>query len=406
MFCCFCLSLLFFACKKDQVSAISNSNSIENSTLINNGLVFIMKDKHPGTIYALDANSGTIKWQYSNDTDVEAFSSSPCVANNTLFTGITSYGNPEFSGFKTMVGAFRAHTGKVLWLTTLNNSLTSLTNPAFENGIVYIAAEKKLFAINATNGDINWKITVDSGSSDNELCSPTVINGTIYIGNKKHLFALNAADASVKWKQNADLTASSPTVCSGIITYVDHTNGAIKAYDTSGNFKWSFSKAGYLVGSTTTNNDYIYQGIGYPFNQLTSFALRSDDGAVKWTYTQPIDNKVINGKCGDPFYYQNTVYFPLEDSLIAISATGAHNKKWSFFTGIPTDSSFYSTSSPVAGHGIVYTITQQKILYAINEISGELIWKFDTHGEYPSYSPVILYNDGTAIHPTNSGMTQ
>ena len=78
----------------------------------------------------------------------------------------------------------------MLWSTVLNKALASLTNPAFENGSVYIASEKKLYSLNSTNGNINWQKICDSGTSDNPLCSPTVINGIIYIGNRQHLFAL------------------------------------------------------------------------------------------------------------------------------------------------------------------------------------------------------------------------
>ncbi|MEP6466701.1 MAG: PQQ-binding-like beta-propeller repeat protein [Parafilimonas sp.] len=402
---CFYISIIALSCKKDQISTVASASTFNNSVFEKNGLVFIMKDRHPGTIYALDANSGAVKWQYSNDTDVESFSASPCVAGNTLFTGVTSYGNAQSSSYKTILAAFNARTGNLSWRTILNNGLTSLTNPTFENGVVYIAAEKKLFAVNAATGNINWNMTIDSGTSDNELCSPTVINGTIYIGNKKHLFALNAADGSTKWQRNANLAYSSPTVSNGFITFVDHTNGAIKAFDTSGNPKWLFKKAGYLIGSTTTNNNFVYQGIGYPFTTLNSFALQSNDGAFQWNYTQTIDNTVDNSTCGDPFYFNNTLYVALRDSVFAISATGAHNKKWSYFTGTPGDNSF-SSSSPVAGNGIVYVMTVQKVLYALNEISGALIWQFNVGGEHPIYSPVILYNDGTAIHATGSGMTQ
>ena len=402
---CFCLMLICTSCKKESLSNIAKAGSANNIRLTNNGLVFIMKDRHPGTIYALDANSGAVKWQYANDSDVESFSSSPCVANDILFTGVTSYGTEASPGFKTLLCAFVARTGRMLWVTVLNNALTSLSNPTFENGVVYIAAEKRLFAVNAADGQINWKMTVDSGSSDNELCSPTVVNGTIYIGNKKHLFALNAADGSQKWQRNADLSFSSPTVAEGMVTFVDRNDGSIKAYDTSGNPQWRFNKAGYLVGSTTTNGNFVYQGIGYPFDTLNSFALQCSTGAVKWNYAQAIENTVDNSTCGDPFYYNNTLYVALRDSLFAISTTGAHNKKWSYFTGAPTDNSF-SPSSPVAGNGIVYVMTVPKILYALNEISGALIWQFNVGGDYPRYSPVILYNDSTAIHPTGSGMTQ
>jgi hypothetical protein len=35
-----------------------------------------------------------------------------------------------------------------------------------------------------------------------------------------------------------------------------------------------------------------------------------------------------------------------------------------------------------------------------------MIWRVNIGGDDTYYSPVILYDDGTAIHPTGSGMTQ
>jgi outer membrane protein assembly factor BamB len=397
---------LLFSCKKEENSALHNS-SVDNSTTANNGIVYVAKDMYPPAIYALDAKSGSIKWQYENDTDYERFSAVPCVAENTLFTEIYSLGYPEFSSGELLFAAFNAHTGKQRWVTVLNpfSDIVPLTNPTFYNNTIYTAAQKKLYALNATNGKVNWKIICDSGTSDNPLCSPTVVNGIIYIGNRQHLFALDANDGSVIWKRNADLSNSTPTVANGIISFIDRTDGTITAFDTTGNLKWKFHKAGYLTGSTITNNEFIYQGIGYPMNDFTAFALRNTDGAVKWNYVQPVEQSVGNGLCGDPSFYGNTVYYALTDSVLAISSTGAHNKKWSYYTGIPADSNYFSTSSPVAGRGVVYVMTKQMIVYALNERTGELIWKFDTHGDNPLYSPVILYNDGTAIHPASSGMT-
>ncbi|MBV9963428.1 MAG: PQQ-binding-like beta-propeller repeat protein [Parafilimonas sp.] len=401
------LCFVLFSCKKDEFSVTRNS-SVDNNTEVNNGFVYIAEDMYPPTIYALDANSGSIRWQYKNDTDYERFSPIPCVANNTVFTEIYSLGFPEFSDGKLLFAAFNAHTGKQRWVTVLNPSasIVPLSNPTFYNNTIYVTAQKKLYAINADNGKVKWKLICDSGTSNNPICSPTVVNGIIYTGNRQHLFALNANNGSIIWQRNADLSNSTPTVLNGVISFTDRTDGTVTAFDTAGNLKWKFNKAGYLTGSTTTNNSFIYQGIGYPMNEFTAFALRNTDGAVKWNYTQPVTPTVNNGLCGDPSYYGNTIYYALTDSLLAISTTGAHNKKWSYFTGIPADSTFFSTSSPVAGRNIVYVMTKGMIVYALNERNGELIWQFDTHGENPVYSPVILYNDGTAIHPAGSGMTQ
>lgn len=393
------MSLLFFSCRKEQVSNSVSNNAVDNSLAVNSGLVFIPEvNFDSATLYALDIKNGAVKWRHKSNAFLTQFSKTPCAVNNTLFTEVASFNT------RTALIAFNAQTGKIIWKTVLENSST-ISNPTFEKGVVYATVEKRLYAVDAVNGNIKWQRQLDSGTSRNELCSPTVINGIIYIGNEQHLFALNAAGGTDIWQVNADLEDSSPTVADGLISYIDHNDGNLKVYDINGNFKWEFDEGGYLIGSTTVNNHLIYQYASYPENRIILFGLKEADGTIGWKYTQPRGSDPNSLVYGDPFFADNIFYISLYDSLIAVNAKDQPQKKWSFFTGFPSYDNFASNST-VAARGVVYSMTPSSFLYALSAKSGEFLWKFKAADNYHTYSPVVLFDDGTAVHPTNSGMTQ
>jgi outer membrane protein assembly factor BamB len=400
------ICLLLLSCNKEQlITKLSASNNIDNSVVGNSGIVYIMRggngDGIPAAILALDINTGFVKWQHTDSINT-VFSPIPCVANNTLFTlSHSSASDPLRS--KTTLTAFDAHTGRLHWKKLLFNDYLNLSNPTFENNTVYAAVGNKLFAVNAENGNTIWKKVFD-GLSDN-LCSPTVVNGTIYIGNRLHLFSLNAVNGSVNWTVNGNLQSSSPTVANGLISFIDNTSfGNVKAFDTSGNFKWE--KQGKVYGSTTVSNHIIYECEDpYPKKDIHCYGLKESNSSIGWEYSeQNILKQTIAGD-GDLFYADNTLYFKLTDSVIAINTSAINEKRWSFFTGHPTDT-YGILSSTIEGRGVVYTESGNNILFALNASDGSVIWRTNIGGENTYYSPVVLYDDGTTVHPTGSGMTQ
>jgi outer membrane protein assembly factor BamB len=399
------LILLCMSCNKENFFKPIASSTVNNASLVSTGLVFIAKrfGDDSATLFALDIKTGSVKWKFTSNKLFSRFSYTPCVAQNTLFVEVQQGSSQE----STSLFAFNAHTGRLLWKTVLNhNGFTSLTNPTFENGNVYVAAEKKLFSINATTGSINWKQDYDSSTSDNELCSPTVQNSSIFIGNKKHFFALDTANGAIKWQVDADLRTSSPTVANGLVTFINSDDGKIKAYDFKGNLQWESNISDYLLGSTTASQNIIYQYAPNPANTINYFGLNVSNGSMAWTYKQTKDDDQNNRIYGDPFHIENTLYITLGDSLIAVNTKDQTTKKWSYYTGLPVCNSCFARSSVVAGHGLVFDMALDNNLYALSAKDGNFLWKFKANDQYYSYSPVILFNDGVAIHPTSSGMTQ
>ena len=261
----------------------------------------------------------------------------------------------------------------------------------------------KLFAVDAESGITIWKKVFDGLS--NNLCSPTPVNGTIYIGNDLHLFSLNAANGSVNWAVDANLQGSSPTVANGLVSYVDNNDiGNVKTYDIDGGFKWQTK--GNFSGSTTAKNNIVYTCEDpYPKKDFNCYGLKELDGSIGWKYSERNILMQKVEKDGDIFYADNTLYFKFTDSVIAVNTSAINENRWSFYTGHSTDK-YGITSSTIAGRGVVYTESGNNMLFALNASNGSEIWRVNIGGDNTYYSPVVLYDDGTAIHPTGSGMTQ
>lgn len=140
-------------------------------------------------IYALDAESGDIKWRY--DTEMP-MGHSPTVVGDTLYVG----------GFDKKVHAINALNGTRKWV--FEGSLAGFdTNPVVVNNRVYLGGRDGYFyAINAVNGKPIWRypgigqdpigpITFSAAYKDNTL---------YFAANDNYAYALNALSGTLIWK--------------------------------------------------------------------------------------------------------------------------------------------------------------------------------------------------------------
>jgi uncharacterized repeat protein (TIGR01451 family) len=105
------------------------------------------------------------------------------------------------------------------------------SSPAVANGVVYIADESNLYALNASTGAKQWSFATEPLEViDNS--SPAVANGVVYIGSahlindEGNVYALNASTGAKLWTYNtgSDIL-SSPAVVNGVV-YVDSGLGS------------------------------------------------------------------------------------------------------------------------------------------------------------------------------------
>ena len=162
---------------------------IWSSPVVVGGAVYVCSDN--GTVYALNAESGTLLWNY-NTTCIEPYYqvtilSSPAVVNGVLYVS-SQDGN---------IYALNATNGVKIWNTT-NGEFDTLfsTSPAVVGDVIYASSydtlgNGTLCALNSTDGDQLWNFTI--ANSYYLTTSPAFFDGVLYAGGGNTVYALRVA---------------------------------------------------------------------------------------------------------------------------------------------------------------------------------------------------------------------
>ena len=216
---------------------------------------------------AIDEASGAVDWQIATVAGVwGAMGVDP--ANDMVFTGI---GNPTDA-----VVARNATTGAFLWQYNIpqygpDNDVGSAIT--VDNGRVYTDSKNGYFyALNENDGSLAWSTLIGT-PSDGNISSAALANGVLYVGSRDHnLYALNESNGSILWKTatGADVF-SSPAIANGVV-YVASIDKKFYALDaTSGTVLWSFTTGGKAYSSPVMVNGYLY--CASTDNNLYAFGL-------------------------------------------------------------------------------------------------------------------------------------
>jgi outer membrane protein assembly factor BamB len=184
------------------------------------GLVYVMGGD--GTLYAINASSGTKVWS-ATTTASSPLPSSLVVANGFVYVAEASE----------RMFVFNATTGASIWSDSLGSGDRLNRTPAVANGVVYIPMAGQLYARDANTGGSLWSVL----TNDDNASSPAVANGVVYISASGRLLALDATNGRTLW--TAAGGGGAPAVAKGVV-YVSTDFGALSAFDaTSGVPLWS-----------------------------------------------------------------------------------------------------------------------------------------------------------------------
>jgi len=179
-------------------------------------------DASYGYIYALDANTGNVVWQFRTGYYVE---SSPAVVNGMVYVGSMDYN----------LYALNASTGAVIWSYSVGpincRRLTAACGPAVANGVVYTQSILGVYAVNASTGALIWTKFIEGNTG------PSVANGVLYFGSAysfPYIFALDASTGTQLWRYTTGAEVdSSQTIVNGIL-YSGSTDGNVYAFHLPG----------------------------------------------------------------------------------------------------------------------------------------------------------------------------
>jgi outer membrane protein assembly factor BamB len=309
------------------------SGEITSSAAVSNGLIYFTGRR--GDLYAVDAQSGEIRWQAHLGDYI--LRSSPAVSGNTVFvTG----GYALFS--------FNATTGEELWKLPIQYAAQS--SPTVAGSMVYVASQDgRLYAVDAATGAQQWSYNAEGII----FAAPAISGGVAYIGTDAGvLHAISLERGNFLWKAGigGNLVAS-PAVSNGLVVVSARGEAVIALDIRDGKERWRYGISG-------RSSVAISQGIVLAGSDDGGVhAIRLEDGQPVWLF--PTGSEVLSS----PVVVGNTVFIASGLNLYAIDLqTGAGI--WRFST---TD---VIEASPAIANEQIYLGSRDGFLYAIGG-SGE-----------------------------------
>jgi len=361
-------------------SGTSESSSTNEWAMFHRGLNH--SGVYPGVIDM--TNFGKL-WSYTMGN--WSYSSSPAISQDILYIG--SYDKKLY--------AVNATNGSLIWTYTTKGIVRS--SPAVSNNIVYAGSgDTRFYALNATSGVHIWNYT----TKDAIYAPPLVYNDIAYIpSSDNHTYALNATNGTHIWNFSAgnQMATSSPVYLKDIIYVGSHDSNLYALNATNGSQIWNYSTDSKIYSSPTIYNDVIYVGS----NDKKLHAINATNGSGIWNYATG------NFTYSSPIVFKGVVYVGVEggvanDSYVLASNATDGTQIWNYTVA----DKIYS--SPAIANDILFIGSNDYRMYVLNTTTGTPLWAYTTGGNIrscPAIANGVVYigSDDKNIYAFTSGQT-
>jgi eukaryotic-like serine/threonine-protein kinase len=279
-----------------QIWKMKTRGPVPATPAVANGTLYV--GSYDGNFYALNADTGALKWKFAtggerrfeakglhgmqpkNQTIADPFDiflSSPVVADNTVYFG-SGDGN---------VYALDANSGEMRWKFKTGDVVHA--SPAFADGLVFVGSwDGYFYALDAKTGDQKWRF---HGGEDplihNQVgfqSSPAVVNGVVYTGCRDaQLYALDAGTGKEKWKIDNQLSwvITSPAVAGGKVYFATSDSALYHVVEAAtGKSLVKEDGRAYMFSSPAVANDTVFIGV----LNGTLMARDAATGKVLWEF--------------------------------------------------------------------------------------------------------------------------
>ena len=229
--------------KLQEIAFPDGGYSCNGGPTVADGMVFAGSGfGSPAHYYAFNESDLTDeKWNFSV---AGSALSTPAVADNKVVFGESIYGNPSD------LYCVNEATGALIWNVTLSGHMTGSAAIDAANNRVYVATyDGLLHAINFTNGNEDWNVTILPSASTPAIWGDYIyVSGNTYGSNPGRTYCINSAGVE-QWNVTSGSWVISPAIADGklftgnIDAYA--TTKGIYAYNaTTGAPVWSYDDAG------------------------------------------------------------------------------------------------------------------------------------------------------------------
>lgn len=264
---------------------------------------------------------------------------------------------------------------------------------------VYLAYSQRVYAIDPTDGKLQWVYPTDSSSMvfyatpvlDDNLLVAANYNGSV--------FGLNPTDGTKKWEfhiNNARFVGGA--TLSKKLVYAAAADGTVYALNrTDGTQVWAFTAEAGVWSAPLLADGVLY---------VTSldkhvYALDPATGQVEWKFPdagQTLD-PAMGAIAGTPTFVDGMLYFGSFNNHVYALDTTSHRQKWEYNT------SNWVWSSPAydTETGLLVGGDLDGHVFALNAKTGEEKWSYDAKSPVVSTPTIVRPADGEPIVYVTAG---
>ena len=237
---------------------------------------------------------------------------------------------------------------------------------------------------NMRASNVVWKKSLGGGEAGIDVkLEPTLSGGTVYVAHRKgEVNAVNTANGGVSWESDTDtLLSGGPGAGSGL-TIVGGNEGEVIALDSgSGNERWRA-----MLTSEVVSVPAAAGGIAIAHtNDGKLVGLDVATGEQKWLFHRAEPTLSLRGT-GEPVIDGNDVYAGLDGGKLVRLDLATGRPEWevpvAWASGrTDLDRVVDIDGQPVVGDGVVYVVSYQGDMAAINKKDGSARWRrsFSSH---------------------------
>jgi outer membrane protein assembly factor BamB len=213
----------------------------------------------------------------------------------------------------------------------------------------------------------------------------------------------------VKWTFRAHGEVNSSTAIVNGVVFVGSNDGNLYALDEqTGAVKWTFASGGPIPSSPAVADGRVYFG-SY---DGTFYAVRVADGKLDWKFSNPGERRYagkhlhgslpVGETMPDPFdvylsspvVWEGAVYFGSGDGNIYALNEHTGSLRWKFQTGDVVH------ASPAIAGGKLYIGSWDSYFYALEAADGKQIWRFKTGDDPDIHNQVGIQSSATVADGT------
>ncbi len=238
-----------------------------------------------------------------------------------------------------------------VWGLALNNTLTM--PPAYEANRGFFAIEgDRMAAYDLLTGIQQWMVTA------RPEMAPVAGEGFVFMREADRLLALHSSDGTVAWQLPiADKLAVHPVWDNGWLIIALATGEVRALRATDGQLIWTRDLKSPAHAAPALAADRVY----VPTNDHRIVALRVESG-------EPIWERLLGGPANDILALDDRLFAGSEDNFFYCVMTADGRVDWRWRTGADV------IGKPVADDRLVYFVSLDNVLRAMNMVSGGQQW--------------------------------